>query len=304
MTRDARKLRLGSVSYLNARPLIYGLDRDPRVQLHLEVPARLLDGLRADRFDVALLPVIDYQRLDNLIIIPAGGIGSDGPTLTVRLFSKAPLKQIRSLACDPDSHTSVALARIILARRYDLRPELIDLSRATDAPDQARLLIGDKVVCEMPQGFGVQLDLGGEWKAMTGLPFVFATWMGRADSNHRDTRELLTTAKQKGLAHIDDIIRTHALPRGWPAELARQYLTTNLHFDIGPRELDAIRLFHAIAADVYLRTSLVTRKHPALGTKETDRAVYLPSTYWYATGRDSALERQVAKQVQHVLARK
>src|SRR5439155_5936270 len=113
MTGTTRKLRIGSVSYLNARPLIYGLDAHPGVELHLEVPSRLLDGLRADRFDVALLPVIDYQRLENLIIIPAGGIGSDGPTLTVRLFSKVPVKQIRSLACDPDSHTSVALARII-----------------------------------------------------------------------------------------------------------------------------------------------------------------------------------------------
>src|SRR5439155_26684491 len=103
----------GSVSYLNARPLIYGFDAQPGVELHLEVPSRLLDGLRNDRFDVALLPVIDYQRMENLLIIPAGGIGSDGPTLTVRLFSKVPIAEIRSLACDPDSYTSVALAPIL-----------------------------------------------------------------------------------------------------------------------------------------------------------------------------------------------
>src|SRR5436190_4390312 len=148
--------RVASVSYLNARPLIFGLESDPAVSLSLDVPSKLVDHLRAGEADVALLPVIDYQRLDGLVIVPAGGIGSDGPTLTVRLFSKVPVEQIRSLACDPDSHTSVALARIILTRRYDLRPELIDLSRATDVPDQARLLIGDKVVCETPQGFPVQ----------------------------------------------------------------------------------------------------------------------------------------------------
>jgi chorismate dehydratase len=91
------KFRIASVSYLNARPLIHGLERDPRVQLLLDVPARLLDLLRDGRADVALLPVIDYQRLADLTIVPAGGIGSDGATLTVRIFSRVPVTRI---TCD------------------------------------------------------------------------------------------------------------------------------------------------------------------------------------------------------------
>ena len=250
MTGTTRKLRIGSVSYLNARPLIYGLDSHQGVELHLEVPSRLLDGLRSDRFDIALLPVIDYQRMENLMIIPAGGIGSDGPTLTVRLFSKVPIAQIRSLACDPDSHTSVALARIILARRHNLRPEFCDLSRAADDdPHQARLLIGDKVVCEEPRGFGHQLDLGSEWKALTGLPFVFAVWMSRGGVDAKQLYPHLERAKQAGVQNIERIVRDHAIPRGWPAELARKYLTENLRYDIGPREIEAIRRFHDLAAD-------------------------------------------------------
>src|SRR5437773_8398659 len=122
--------RVAAVSYLNARPLIHGLEANPAVELSLDVPSRLLDGLRDATSDVALLPVIDYQRLDGLTIIPAGGIGSDGPTLTVRIFSRVPIEEVRSLACDPDSHTSVALARIILARRHNLRPEFCNLARA------------------------------------------------------------------------------------------------------------------------------------------------------------------------------
>src|SRR5688572_8487009 len=105
------KFRIASVSFLNARPLIHGLERDPRVRLLLDVPSRLLGLLRDGEAEVALLPVIDYQRLDALTIIPAGGIGSDGATLTVRIFSRVPIEQVTSLACDPDSHTSVALAR-------------------------------------------------------------------------------------------------------------------------------------------------------------------------------------------------
>ena len=84
--------RVAAVSYLNARPLIHGLEANPAVELSLDVPSRLLDGLRDATSDVALLPVIDYQRLDGLTIIPAGGIGSDGPTLTVRIFSRVPIE--------------------------------------------------------------------------------------------------------------------------------------------------------------------------------------------------------------------
>ena len=242
--------RIAAVSYLNARPLIHGLDANPDVRLSLAVPSALLGLLRDGQADVALLPVIDYQRLDDLMIIPAGGIGSDGPTLTVRIFSRVPVAQIRSLACDPDSHTSVALARIILARRHNLRPEFCDLSRAADDDaHQARLLIGDKVVCEEPRGFGHQLDLGSEWTALTGLPFVFAVWMSRGGMDAKQLYSHLERAKQAGVQNIERIVRDHAIPRGWPAELARKYLTENLRYDVGPREIEAIRRFHDLAAD-------------------------------------------------------
>lgn len=235
-------LRIGSVSYLNAKPLVYGLDAAEDVDLRLAVPSRLLDGLRGREFDVALLPVIDYQKLEGLRIIPAGGIGSDGPTLTVRLFSKHPIERMNCLACDADSHTSVALARIILAERYHIRP------RFDPACRESMLLIGDKVVCEQPAGYEHQLDLGQAWKDMTGLPFVFAVWMARSDVELRDLPVRLEQAKRAGLAHVDEIIERHALPLGWPSELARRYLTKNLQYDIGPAQLEAIGLFHELAA--------------------------------------------------------
>src|SRR5215211_3632850 len=126
-----RPLHIGSVSFLNAKPLIYGLEGARDVRLSLDVPARLLQGLVDERFDVALLPVIDYQRMPGLRLLTSGGIGCDGPTLTVRVFSAVPVEQIRTLACDTDSHTSVALARILLAERYGVRPEFVPLDRVT-----------------------------------------------------------------------------------------------------------------------------------------------------------------------------
>jgi chorismate dehydratase len=237
-----RRLRIGSVSYLNAKPLIYDLGEADDLHLALDVPSRLLEGLREGRFDVALLPVIDYQRLDGLRMLTSGGIGCDGPTLTVRIFSKVPVMEIETLDCDRESHTSVALARILLKEMMGLRPELTH-NREADA----RLLIGDKVVCEEPEGYPHQLDLGQAWKEFTGLPFVFATWVARRETELGDLPRRLEEAKRKGLGHVEEIVERYAVPRGWPAALAMQYLRHYLKFDIGLRELEAIRLFHQLA---------------------------------------------------------
>jgi chorismate dehydratase len=168
--KQQTSLRIGCVSFLNAKPLIYGLDDEPKLQMKLDVPSNLLAMLQARTVDVALLPVIDYQRLPGLRLIPAGGIASDGETLTVRIFNRRPIDTLTMLACDPDSHTSVALARVILAETYGIRPELRDLRDPSLPPDTPRLLIGDKVITEEPEGFDHQLDLGEAWKQLTGLP--------------------------------------------------------------------------------------------------------------------------------------
>jgi chorismate dehydratase len=245
------QIKIGGVSYLNAKPLLYGLEKHAHLSIELDVPSRLLDGLRTARLDVALLPVIDYQRLDNLRILPVGGICSDGPTLTVRIFSPTPIEKIESLACDPDSHTSVILAQVILAERYGIRPRI--------APDgAAKLLIGDKVIQHLKkpadspdksgQVFPHQLDLGQAWKDLTGLPFVFAVWTARAGIELGGLPNILNTARIQGTSHVEEIVQREALPRGWPPDLARQYLTKNLQFEIGPRQLQAISRFYELAA--------------------------------------------------------
>jgi chorismate dehydratase len=236
-------VRLGGVSFLNAKPLLYGLEAHSQtLSVSLDVPSRLIDGLRSGAFDVALLPVIDYQKMEGLNIVPSGGIGCNGPTLTVRIFSRVPIERIEALACDPDSHTSVALAQIILAERWGIHPRLVAPGSA-----QAQLLIGDKVVCEEPAGMEYQLDLGQAWKELTDMPFVFAVWSARAGIELGSLPQRLEEAKQNGLAHLDQIIARDAVPRGWPAKLAGQYLGENLKFDVGPAQLAAITRFHELA---------------------------------------------------------
>ncbi|HVT87913.1 MAG TPA: menaquinone biosynthesis protein [Tepidisphaeraceae bacterium] len=240
--------RIAAVSFLNARPLICGLDEDPGVSLQLDVPSGLLDRLRDGSCDVALLPTIDYQKLSDARLIASGGIGCDGPTLTVRLFAKRPIEKVHSVACDTDSHTSIALTRIILAELHGTKPEFVDRGRASGKDDQATLLIGDKVVCEEPLGYPHQYDLGAEWKKLTGLPFVFAVWTTRQGVELGDLPKRLEQAKYDGLHRVGQLVEKYALPRGWPGELARQYLTSNLKFDIGESQLQAIRQFHEKAA--------------------------------------------------------
>lgn len=254
LTYGTQTLSVGSVSFLNAKPLIFGLDRHSDLQLILDVPSRLLDGLRSQQMDLALLPVIDYQRLDGLRVVPASGIGCNGPTLTVRIFSRIPISQIQTLACDTDSHTSVALARILLAEQWHVTPRFVDWTTGDghQAHADAILLIGDKVVCNEPEGFEYQLDLGAGWKDITGLPFVFAVWMARPQVDLGNLPERLLAARQEGLAHVDDIIAQFAVPRGWPANIAKKYLREYLHYEIGPQQLEAIRLFHQLAGKYHL----------------------------------------------------
>jgi chorismate dehydratase len=235
------------VSFLNAKPLIYALENDRDIAMSLAVPSRLLDGLKNESLDVALLPVIDYQRMEGLRLLTSGGIGCDGATLTVRLFSPQPLERTRVVACDRDSHTSVALARVIFAELYGIRPEFVDLDLSNPPTDEAILLIGDKVVLEEPKGLEYQLDLGEAWKQMTGEPFVFACWMARGGVELGDLPARLKLAKERGLRHVEEIIAEHAVPAGWPAEVARRYLLQHLKFDIGPRQIEAIRRFHRLA---------------------------------------------------------
>ncbi len=238
--------KLACVAYLNAKPLLFGLDRP----VHLDVPSRLLERLADGREDVALLPVIDYQRLDDAELLPVGGIGCDGATLTVRLFSRVPFYKVRRLAVDPDSHTSVALSRIVLAKMFDAWPDVVSLANVGNDPATARLLIGDKVVLDEPTGFPHQLDLGQAWKDMTGLPFVFACWTTRRRLDVGDLPRELAFAREAGTRpdNIESILHDFAKPAGWPFDVARRYLTQHLRFNIGPRQLEAIARFHHEAA--------------------------------------------------------
>lgn len=243
--------RLGVVSFLNSRPLIDGLDDDPCVNLRYAVPSAL-PGLLADGVvDAALIPVVDLARSAGAWTrVSDACIASDGRTLTVRVFSKIPPERMEVLHVDADSHTSVALARIIWANVYR-RPLRLE---PMPAPERLRdcesvLLIGDKVATTPMPWFDHHVDLGDAWKKWTGLPFVFAVWASPSDRRGEDEiARMLETARDRGVARAADIAAEFAPQRGWPVPLAVEYLTQALMYKLTPAALAGMNRFFELLA--------------------------------------------------------
>lgn len=257
---DRYPWRIATVCYLNARPLIYGLDADHRVELISGVPSSLARFLDDDLCHAALVPVVDYQRsTEQWCIIPAGCIGSYGVTYTVRLFSCGPPEQVTTLWCDTDSHTSVILAGIILRKVYGSHPVLASLDAGippTLEPGQAALLIGDKVVSSAVHNATVQVDLGQQWRELTGLPFVFAVWMARPDRDLGDLPDILTRARVAGQQACGRIASAYAEVHGFSQALAYTYLTENIAYDFGPDQLRGMQEFYRLADQLHLLTHM------------------------------------------------
>lgn len=247
-------VRIGCVKYLNTLPLIEGLGSLGEIELRAAVPSDLIGMLRGGAVDVALCSIIDAARHDDVVCLDAGMIGCDGPTMTVRLFSRVEQSAIRTIGADTDSHTSVALLQVLLDHRWGVRPRVSGFdARATEGkfPREldAVLLIGDKVITDAPRSeeFPYQLDLGEAWKQMTGLPFVYAVWMCRAGEEHGEAVcaawAVLDRQRRHNSTRLDWIVHRRAGERHWPEQEAAEYVGRRLKFSIGEPEAEAVDRF-------------------------------------------------------------
>lgn len=249
-------VRIGCVKYLNTLPLIEGLSVWRDAQVTSAVPARLIDMLLSREVDVALASVIDAAKNRGRVsILPVGMIGCDGPTMTVRVFSRVPLERARLIGADTDSHTSVALLRVILSRRFGVSPRIVDydarehIASGTHEQPDALLLIGDKVETDPPDAaaYPHTLDLGEAWKDLTGLPFVYAVWMCRAGEENsvpvRTAASVLDRARRHNATRMDWLVGARASERGWDPADAADYLGNKLRFEVGQPEREAIARF-------------------------------------------------------------
>jgi chorismate dehydratase len=248
-------IRIGAVSYLNAKPLYYGFcEFAPFVRLSMDVPSRLAEQLAEGTLDVALIPSVEYLRgVDRgYEIIPGFAIATHGPVRSVKLFSRVPWHRIERLALDAGSRTSQVLARIWLEARHGVRPPLIEEFplgvSVLESTADAVLLIGDRAMTVPHDPFHAVVDLAEAWHMMTNLPFVFALWVVRQGVDLGDLPEVLARSRQSGLAHAADLARIHGPGLGLDSATCYDYLTRSLSYDLGESEVAGLRRFAEMAA--------------------------------------------------------
>lgn len=262
---DPRAVRLGAVGYLNARPLVYGLERCPRFQIRYDVPSECARLLHEGTIDVGLIPSIEYLRGGPYRVVPDLAIASRGTVRSVALFTKRPMADVRSIAMDTSSRTSVALVGVLCARLFKIQPTLE--ARGPDLDDMlgcadAALIIGDNALflagSEDPRV--LKIDLGEAWLQLTGLPFVYAFWAGRPDALSPGDVRALQDARDEGIKRPDELARQYLA--GAPERQARgaEYLRDNIQYHLRDEERAALDLFYRYAAEA----GLVERARPVV----------------------------------------
>jgi chorismate dehydratase len=247
-------IRVGAVSYLNARPLVRGLERSPeRFDVRFDLPSRCASLLHSGAIDLGLIPSIEYLGGDYRVV-PGIGVVSDGNVASVAMFTRVPVTGIRSIALDTSSRTSVALIKVLCARYYRIAPAFVsagpDLA-AMIAEADAALLIGEPALLAEYEPLGLEkIDLGAAWKQMTGLPFVYAFWAGaRGILTPADVR-LLQAARDEGRRESDDVAAQYFAGDPEKQELGAAYLRDCIRYHLGERERAALDRFFALAAAI------------------------------------------------------
>jgi chorismate dehydratase len=257
-------VRLGAVGYLNARPLVYGLDRQPRFAIRYDIPAECARLLHAHETDLGLIPSIEHLRGPQpYLLVPGPAVTSDGAVASVAIYTRKDPADIRTIAMDSSSRTSVALATILIRRVFGAAPEPLSMAPDLDtmlARADAALIIGDIALFLDPSdeqratsgGVIHKIDLGRLWKTHTGLPFVYAFWSGWPEAITPADVERLQRARDDGVAHLDHVARMI-----YPGDTARQdvagrYLRDNIRYYLGSEELEGLRTFYRYASELGL----------------------------------------------------
>ena len=273
------KLRISIVQYLNTAPLVWGFTNGPlhgKYDLSFTVPSQCAEDLRCGRADVAIIPAIEYQRIDDLVVLPDMSIASKKQVRSLLLISKKPVREIRSLALDRSSRSTQALTRILCAEKWAIAPNFIEAApNLTEMLTQsdAALLIGDPALRtslgiekeSQPGAEGETIcpasvlgitssellyvyDVVGEWRSLTGLPAVLAVWAARRDVATSDVTADFVDSRDFGLAHISEISFDAARELELPAPALESYLRRNIDFSLDAENLRGLNLYYEYAA--------------------------------------------------------
>lgn len=251
-------IRLGAVTYLNARPLVYGLENQPeRFALRFDVPSECARLLHARETDVGLIPSIEYLRGPApYAIVPGPAVTSRGPVASVAIYTRREPADIRTIAMDTSSRTSVALATVMLHRRFEVTASAVPMAADLDtmlAGADAALIIGDVALFLDHEAAGARkIDLGDEWSAMTGLPFVYACWTGWSGAVSPEDVVALQRARDAGVAQSNAVAAAY-YPDDTPRQaVARRYLRDNIRYVLGDDEIEGLKTFYHYARELAL----------------------------------------------------
>lgn len=256
-------MKIAASTYLNSAPLVYGFasgsQRGKVKFLGDTAPSRCALMLAAGQCEVALIPVIEYQRIPNLRIVPAAAVASKRRVRSVVLAARCAPERARTVTLDSSSRTSQALVKILFARRWHSEPQFIERTPDTNFDcenmlegSDAALVIGDPTfrLHERAGQLGLRIyDLAEEWRAMTGLPFVFAVWAAREEvcADGRIASLDFIAAKCEGLGRLEEIAQAYAQSLSLPLEETRAYLRENVNFDLDAENLEGLRRYFALA---------------------------------------------------------
>lgn len=253
--------RISASSYSNTAPLVwsflYGRNHG-KVEIILDnAPARSAELLAQDRVDAALVPVIMYQMIEGVRLIPDVCVGAKTRVRSVCLVTKGcDLKDVRSVSLDISSKTSVALTKIIFREFLGFEPSWTDAEPDLESmlsSSDAALLIGDPALTADESRYR-KFDLAELWHANTRLGFVFAMWMTRRESMTLD----LASARDEGLDHIDEIISNYEADIRLSRDEMREYLTNDISYSTD----DTMRAGMKLYFDLALKHGLIDRAKP------------------------------------------
>jgi chorismate dehydratase len=237
LEQSLKPFRVGSVPYLNAAPLMRGIEDD----VVLVTPTKLAEMLRQDELDAALVSVTEVLFNDRYDVLDGVAIASLGEVKSVFVAHRYPLAEVREIFCDTASLTSVNLLKVLLAER-GIRAELVPLPDYDIAPGcDAVLLIGDPAIDFLRAGHRHQIwDLGSAWFELTRLPFIYAVWALRRGIENKELRRRLREAMDFGVDTIDHIIKTRT---EYDLDFRKDYLGWHIHYHLGADEKRGLAKF-------------------------------------------------------------
>jgi chorismate dehydratase len=275
------KLRISIVEFLNTAPLVWGFTDGPlvdRYDLSFTVPSLCAEALRSGQADVAIIPAVEYQRMDGIVMLPEMAVAAKGEVRSILLLAKKPIQLARRIALDTNSRSSVALVRLLCRGLWGITPEFIDAppdASAMLAEADAALVIGDPALrirlkvdalaAKQPTGHGCcggdpseqpvpgvdtlfVYDVAQQWREMTGKPCVLAVWAGRREAVTPEVVADFLASRDYGLARIGDIAEGAALKLDLPPNHLESYLREAIDFSLDADNLDGLRHYYSLCA--------------------------------------------------------